>query len=109
MKKNNIFIEIGSVVTYIYGVLNMLSVVCMLVFPWDKIVWLTECILTVDVFTWHIFGILSILTFIGKANNFIKEKQNGILRKYTTTTTSLHFVFMIISFICIGYMFNVCF
>lgn len=109
MKKNNIFIEIGSVVTYIYGVLNMLSVICMLVFPWDKIAWFTECILTVDVFTWHIFGILSILTFIGKANNFIKEKQNGIHRNYTVITTILHFIFIIINFICIVYMFSMSF
>ena len=109
MKKNNIFIEIGSVVTYIYGVLNMLSVICMLVFPWDEITWLTELVLSVDVFTWHIFGTFSIFTFIGKIKCVIKEKQKGIQREYTTITTILHLIFMIVSFVCICYLFSVCF
>lgn len=37
MNKNKIFIEVGSIVTYIYGTFNLLSVVFMFVFPWDEI------------------------------------------------------------------------
>lgn len=109
MNKNKIFIEVGSIVTYIYGAFNLLSVVFMFVFPWDEITWLTELVLSVDVFTWHIFGAFSIFTFIGKIKCVIKEKQKGIQREYTTITTILHLIFMIVSFVCICYLFSVCF
>lgn len=103
-KSKNIPVTIGSVITYIYCIFNLLIII-LIHFPWDVIDFLAAPLLIVDGYTWHIYGIISICTFFSKLSMSFKDKQNSSLKKAAV----LHLIAMVISFISIVYIFSVCF
>jgi len=91
----------GSVITYIYCIMNLLVIIISLLFSSDDLLFLTSPIFLIDGYTWHVYGIVSLFTFILKLSSLSHNEQNLSLKK----ATILHLIAMIISFVCIIFIF----
>lgn len=91
----------GSIITYIYCVMNLMAIILVFTIPLDAVSFLTDPIFIIDGFTWHVYGIFSILTFIIKLTSLGYSDGNSSLKKSTLS----HLVAMIISFAAIIYIF----
>lgn len=91
----------GSIITYIYCVMNLMAITLVFTIPLDSVSFLTDPIFIIDGFTWHIYGIFSILTFIIKLTSLGYSDGNSSLKKSTLS----HLVAMIVSFAAIIYIF----
>ena len=68
-----------------------------------------EFVLGIDVFTWHIYGVLSIATLLLKLYKNRVDVDDKLREKWLDLQSILHFVFMLISFGGIYYLFENCF
>ena len=91
----------GSIITYIYCVMNLMAIILVFTIPLDSVSFLTDPIFIIDGFTWHVYGIFSILTFIIKLTSLGYSDGNSSLKKSTLS----HLVAMIVSFATIIYIF----
>lgn len=101
----NIFTNIGFLITLFYGVLNLAAVLD----AQGNMSFIGEFVLGIDVFTWHIYGIFSIVTLIIKLYSNGVDVDNKLRKKWLDVQSVLHFVFMLISFGGIYYLFENCF
>ena len=91
----------GSIITYIYCIMNLSATILAFTIPYDAISFLFNPIFIIDGFTWHIYGIFSILTFIIKLTSIGYSEGNSSLKK----STLFHFVAMIVRFATIVFIF----
>lgn len=103
MKKYNVFANISLGITALYCILNLIAVV-EISFSLSQII--SPYALTLDVFTWLIYAIFAVLTFVFKVVYTAKNKKEKLLGNKNLI---LHFIFTVLSFIGICYMFNVAF
>lgn len=103
MKKH--LINIGFIITAIYGVLNLLAVIDVQ----GNMGFIGDVALSIDVYTWHIYGIFSIVTLFVKLLFNRDEVDRGEREKWLDKHSLLHFIFMLISFGGIYYLFENCF
>ncbi len=101
----NIFTNIGFLITFFYAILNIVAVID----AQGSLSFIGDFVLGIDVFTWHIYGILSIVTLLIKLGSDSKSVDNGSKDKWFDVQSVLHFVFMLISFGGIYYLFESCF
>lgn len=100
-KMLNAIAATGSIITYIYCIMNLSAAILAFTIPYDAISFLINPIFIIDGFTWHIYGIFSILTFIIKLTSLGYSEGNSSLKK----STLFHFVAMIVSFATIVFIF----
>ena len=101
----NIFTNIGFLITLFYGASNLAAVLD----AQGNMSFIGEFVLGIDVFTWHIYGIFSIITLIIKLYSNGVDVDNKLRIKWLDVQSVLHFVFMLISFGGIYYLFENCF
>jgi len=100
MKKyKSILSNVGLAVTILYGSINFVCLFSYDFFDYEKISGFVEFVLGLDIYSWHIYGAFSVLTFLLSLNNESREK-----RKYIFYL--LHITFLLISFICIWNLFE---
>lgn len=98
---------ISSVIVCIYGILNVVSIVFYYIFDWSQAGKYVELILTMDLLTWHVFGIFSAVTLIIKIF-WRTEAKKDVTRfsKLMSLDIVLHFIFFAVSFISIWILFK---
>ena len=101
----NIFTNIGFLLTLVYGLFNIIAVVDVQ----GNMSFIGDFVLGIDVFTWHIYGVLSIATLLLKLYKNRVDVDNKLREKWLDVQSVLHFVFMVISFGGIYYLFENCF
>lgn len=106
---SDLLTNIGFIFTAIYAILNLIAMIIVEFDFWDNIGWFAEFVLGIDVFTWIVYGIFSVLTLLLKLRINSKAVDNGHRVKWLDLQAILHFVFMIISFGGIYYLFENCF
>ena len=99
------FADIGFFVTIAYGIVNILSIID----AQGNMGFIGELGLSLDVYTWHIFGIFSIVALLVRLLFNRDEVDKGERVKWLDKKAVLHFVFMLISFGGIYYLFENCF
>ncbi len=97
--------NIGLCITVIYGVLNLLAVID----AQGNLGFIGELALGLDVYTWHIYGIFSIVTLFIKLLFNRDAVDRGEKERWLDIQSALHFIFMVISFGAIYYLFENCF
>ena len=97
----NALASTGSIITYIYCIMNLLAIPLVIMIPLDEVSFFTDPIFIIDGFTWHVYGIFSIITFIIKLTSLSYSEKSASLKK----ATLLHLVAMIVSFAAIIYIF----
>ena len=100
-----LLIKTGFVITILYGLLNLIAIID----AQGNLGLISELALSVDVYTWHVYGIFSIVTLIIKLSSNGAEVDNKLREKWLDLQSVLHFVFMLISFGGIYYLFENCF
>lgn len=100
-----LLIKAGLIITVLYGLLNLLAIVD----AQGNLGFIGELALSVDVYTWHIYGVFSIITLIIRLSSNSTEVDNGSREKWLDIQSVLHFIFMLISFGGIYYLFENCF
>ncbi len=98
--------NVGFFITVIYCIFNVTAIILIEPELWDKAQWLTDIVLGIDVFTWHIFGIFSIFTFIMKLWLNTKSVEDKANKNLFDVQSILHLLFMAVSFIGIYYIFE---
>lgn len=76
-KRFNAFSNISLWITAFYGIINVLAVLTWKMFAENipaLVYMLCNITLTIDLFTWHVFGLFAIVSFIVKFTVFCKEK-----------------------------------
>ena len=101
----NIFTNIGFLLTLVYGLFNIIAVVDVQ----GNMSFIGDFVLGIDVFTWHIYGFLSIATLLLKLYSNRVDVDDKLRGKWLDIQSVLHFVFMVISFGGIYYLFENCF
>ena len=101
----NIFTNIGFIITFFYGILNLVAVIDVQ----GNMSFIGDFVLGIDVLTWHVYGIFSIATLLIKLISNRGEVDNGHREKWLDIQSVLHFAFMVISFGAIYYLFDNCF
>ena len=100
-----LLIKAGLIITVLYGLLNLLAIVD----AQGNLGFIGELALSVDVYTWHIYGVFSIITLIIRLSSNSTEVDNGSREKWLDIQSVLHFIFILISFGGIYYLFENCF
>ncbi len=121
-KKYEIFCFVSTAIIGMYAVCNLIAIALAFCI-WDKLL-ISDLIsdlfglaVGLDVFTWHIFSVLCIITFIIKAVYIIKHRKKSyvltgnamLLNKKYTADIILHIIFSLISIGCIVFIFSNCF
>ena len=101
----SIFTNIGFIVTFIYCILNVAAVIDVQ----GNMSFIGDFILGIDVFSWHIYGVFSIVTLLMKLASDSKAVDNATKAKWLDVQSVLHIVFMLLSFGGIYYLFENCF
>ena len=100
MKKSRLYLSYaGFIATVLYGSMNFICLVFYDFFDYERIKSFVEFVLGVDIYTWHIYGIFSVFTFV-------LLMYNDSIEKKKTLFLLLHITFLIISFICIWKLFE---
>ncbi len=95
----------SSIIVYIYGLINLLSFICMEFLPWEKFGGFVEMVLGLDIFTWLIFGLFAIVTWLVKLNICMKNNESAC-SKFQKVDVVLHILFSIISFVNMYFLFH---
>ena len=72
-----LLIKAGLIITVLYGLLNLLAIVD----AQGNLGFIGELALSVDVYTWHIYGVFSIITLIIRLSSNSTEVDNGSREK----------------------------
>lgn len=100
-----LLIKAGFIITVLYGLLNLIAFVDVQ----GNMGFIGDFVLGIDVYTWHIYGIFSIVTLMIKLSSNSAEVDGKLREKWLDVQAVLHFVFMLISFGGIYYLFESCF
>ena len=103
MKKH--IINTGFCITVVYGILNLLAVID----AQGNLGFIGELALGLDVYTWPIYGLFSIVTLFIKLLFNRDAVDRGEKERWLDIQSVLHFVVMVISFGGIYYLFESCF
>ncbi len=98
--------NIGFFITAVYCVLNITAIIFIESELWDKAQWFTDIVLGIDVFTWHIFGIFSIITFMMKLWLNAKAVEDESNKNCFEAQSILHLLFLVLSFVGIYNIFE---
>lgn len=99
------FINVGFFITVAYGIVNILSIID----AQGNMGFIGEFGLGLDIYTWHIFGIFSIVTLFIRLLFNRDAVDRGEQKKWLDKQSVFHLVFMLISFGGIYYLFENCF
>ena len=101
MKSESKYKSFSSVSIFVITVYFLLNTI--LVIEWlnmqGTLSAFADVVFFIDLFTWHIYGIFAIVSFIVKAFMINKNKS-----KYSIANVILHFILMTVSFIEIYHM-----
>lgn len=98
--------NIGFIVTAVYAVFNLLAATITEYGFSDNVWWIADIVLGIDVFTWIIYGVFSIATFLIKLWMNSKNSDSDKNKKLLDVQSVMHFLFMLISFGGIYYLFE---
>lgn len=101
-----IILGISSVITYSYGLFNLVSYILMNAFPWDKVGVFIEGMLTFHLLTWPFFGVFAVATLLSKIYLLTKFEKECSYLKFLKIDISLHILFSVISVINIVALFD---
>lgn len=100
MKRSRLYLSyVGFIASVLYGSMNFVCLVLYDFFDYERIKSFVEFVLYVDIYTWHIYGIFSVFTFV-------LLMYNDSIEKKKTLFLLLHITFLIISFICMWKLFE---
>ncbi len=97
---------ISSVIVYVYGILNLLSFVLMKGFSWEQVGGFVDSVFTIDLFSWLIFGIFTVIILLFKLNFKEKVREERVYSKFLKVDIVLHIIFSIVSFANIVVLFS---
>ncbi len=97
---------ISSVIVYVYGILNLLSFILIKSFSWEQVGDYVDLVFSMDVFSWLIFGILTVVTLLFKLNFKEKVREEKAYFEYLKVDIVLHILSTIVSFINIVVLFS---
>lgn len=96
--------KVGYVVTAIYSVVNFIAIVLYNTDNFENVIWFIDTVLSIDVFTWFFYGVLSIISFLLLL--ITRKEDNKTSKGIFVFRTVSHLIMMIFSFICIMIMFE---
>lgn len=96
----------GSVVVFLYGLMNLAAVILMKVAPWEKIGAIVDFVLSVDLVSWVVFAVFSVVIFILKLTTVVKLEKCGKYARFLKIDTILHIIFTVIAFVGIAILFD---
>ncbi|MGN0486931.1 MAG: hypothetical protein ACI4GB_06820 [Acutalibacteraceae bacterium] len=108
-KSYNILSWVSLTITALYGISNLAAMILINLLSSDKIQPFIETVLTVDVYTWHIFGVFSIVSLLMKGAKSLKHEEDNPENTHFDWNVLFHLLFMVMSFIGIAYLFKSCF
>ncbi len=109
MKKFKSFLSWFSlIVVMLYSGLNIIASLIYMFSTTDIVAFpdFIDFVFEMDIVSWFIFSTFAIITFLIKAFSNNKADSDEQRQKYKNTNNLLHFIFMMIGFICIGYLFK---
>lgn len=106
LKKRKTISYISSAIVYIYGTLNLLSLIVLNAFSWEQVGRFVNLVFTMDLFSWFIFGIFTVIILLFKLNFKEKVREEKVFFEYLKVDIVLHILFTIVSFINIMILFS---
>lgn len=97
---------ISSAIVYIYGTLNLLSLIVLNAFSWEQVGRFVNWVFTMDLFSWFIFGIFTVIILLFKLNFKEKVREEKVYFEYLKVDIVLQILFTIVSFINIMILFS---
>lgn len=105
MTAKKVFMSVDSAIVYLYGILNIIAMTMYFLSSSSENA-VYERIITMDLYTWHVFGVFAIASFIFKLCAKEKLKSDSPFAKFLKTDIVLHAVFTAVSAVCIIFLFN---
>ena len=109
MKKfKSFFSWFSLIVVMLYSGLNIIASIIYLFSTTDIVEYpdFIDFIFGMDIVSWFVFGAFSIITFLIKVFSINKDESDKPSSKGENINILLHFIFMIIGFVCIWYLFK---
>ena len=109
MKKfKSFFSWFSLIVVMLYSGLNIIASLIHLFSTTDIVEYpdFIDFVFGMDIVSWFVFGAFSIITFLIKVFSINKDETDKPSSKGENINILLHFIFMIIGFVCIWYLFK---